>query len=347
VFAQRQATSLRQMLFSIYTNKYMSQDLTPLADHMFSSGITQIAYMTRWRKQSIFWAVTQQGTLCGMTYELDQEVFAWHRHTTGDGQVDVNGNPIPGDNGFESIAVITGPPTQGLVGPQDDQLWAVVNRNIGGVPTRFIERMNPLNWEEAFAGAPATPAPNLLLPFYVDCGKSVVLPGTTTLTGFSYMEGRNVVGLVDGVPFGPVTVTGGAVQLPPQFSSAIGVAQVGLPISYIAQPMRIDLDPRAGVTQGLIKQVSDVYLRVTNSSGGSISNGVAQYQPVPIPYGELLANPFAVGPPPFVTAPTDLKITPHLNPWPDHDPTIILQGNDALPITVLALVYKYDIVSSP
>lgn len=390
IFTQRQATSIRQMMFSIYTNKYMSQDLTAVADHMFASGIAQLCYMTRWRKQSIIWAVTKQGTLCGMTYELDQEVFGWHRHTTGGGQVDANGNPMAADFGFEGAAVIPGQ------GNNDDEVWIVANRIIGGVNTRFIERINPFNWEEDFVGAPVTPAPFVADAFYVDCGSTITSPGTTLLTGMGYLEGRSVVGLADGQAFGPIVVSGGMVQLPASVPAAVEVVQIGLPIPYFGQPMRIDADPRVGSTQGMIKQISDVYVRVWNSMGGSISNGTTKYPtwvsggsygvgdlvispltqgayqcvtanvgatdpsqtglfvaatvptynpPIPIPYTNNPTNPFAA--PTFVSTPTDIRITPMLAKWPDSDPQFIIQGNDALPITVLATIYKYDLISAP
>jgi hypothetical protein len=379
------------MMFSIYTNKYMSQDMTAVADHLFSSGIAQLCYMTRWRKQSIIWGVTQQGTLCGMTYELDQEIFGWHRHTTGGGQTDANGNPLPSDVGFESVSVIPGQ------GEDDDEVWVATNRTIGGVTKRFIERMDPFNWEESFTGAPNTPAPDPSWAYYVDCGSTVLLPNGRIISGLSYLEGRSVVGLADGIAFGPLTVSGGEILLPASFPDDIQVVQVGLPIPYIGQPMRIDSDPRAGNTQGLIKQISDVYVRVWNSMGGNISNGtiltptwtsghsytkgqnaispISQkcYQclltnagsadpsvsglwgetplptynpPVPIPYTHASTNlPFSV--PLFVDTPTDIRITPMLGPYPDHDPIIIIQGADALPLTVLATVLKYDLISAP
>ena len=391
LYTQRQATSIRQMMFSVYTAKYMSQDLTGLSDHLFSSGITQIAFMTRWRKQSIIWVTTTQGTLCGMTYELDQEVFGWHRHNTGYGQVDGNGNAIIPDNGFESVSVIDG---KGIV---DDEVWLVANRRINGVNTRFIERMNPVNWEEYFTAAPTPPAPNLALAYYVDCGMTVLNPGSTTIVGLSYLNGRYVVGLADGNAFGPTLVVGGAIQLPASIPATVGTVNVGLPIMYKGQPMRLDSDPREGVTQARTKQFADWFIRVWNSMGGYLSNGTTQYSnwvsgttyavgamvmgpltntafqcviatsgttdpfndpthwapaltpsyqaPVPIPYTNDMSSPFAV--PTLVTSPKDIKLPAQLMPSPGHDPVIIVQGNDALPLTVLALMFKYEITSQP
>lgn len=388
MFAQRQATSIRQMLFSLYTDKYMTTDLTELSDHLFSSGIVQIAYQARWRKQSLVWVVTQQGTMCGMTYELNKEITGWQRRDTGCGQVDANGYVIAPDNGFESLSIIPG---KGL---DDDEVWVVANRLIGGVQTRFIERVNPNNWEETFNGAPNAPAPYLPDAYYVDCGMTVTAPGSLTISGLSNLNGRYVVGLADGSAFGPLLVSGGQVTLPSSVPTTVQTVQIGLPISYAAQPMRIDADPEAGNVQGKVKQFDgEFYIRVWNSVGGSLSNGTSLYPlwligngysvgvnvtspvdnnayqcivqnssatdpsanptdwqaipnpvympPVPINYTPSSSNPFAV--PVMVTVPTDKKVPPQLMPSPDHDPIIIVQGNDALPLTVLALISQPSI----
>jgi hypothetical protein len=391
IFTQRQADAIRQMLFSIETTKYMSSDLTTLADHLFPSGIVQLGYQQRWRHQGIIWVVTQQGSLCGLTYDLDQQVYGWHRHLTGNGAVDINGIAIPNDNGFESVSVIDGQ------GTNDDEVWLVANRLIGGVQTRFIERINPNNWEETFTGAPNPAAPSLPDAFYVDCGSTVLNPGSTTITGLSALNGRYVIGLADGYNFGPLLVEGGQVTLPPSIPGTVAKVQIGLPIAYAGQPMRFDADPRVGNTQGIIKQISDIYLRLWNSMGGMVSNGTATYPtwvsgasylpgnnvispltqqayqcvvttssatdpsqlpanwqqtalpsyqpPVPINYTGSTTNPFAQ--PTLITKPTDIRIQPKGMPSPSEDPVIVVQGSDALPLTVLAVVLKYDVTAVP
>lgn len=388
IYSQRQGTSIRQMLFSIYTTKYMSQDATLAAEHLFASRISQMCYQPRWRKQAIIWAVTRQGSLCGMTYSIDQEIFGWHRHQTGWGQA-ADGVTITDDKGFESACVI-----DGLAG-EDDQLWVVVNRLIAGENIRFIERVVAPNWEETFAGAPNQPAPDITKAWYVDCGKQIVSPGSLTISGLPFSN-RYVVGLADGIPFGPLLATGFSITLPDSFSIPSRVI-VGLPIKYTCQPMRIDSDPRAGNTQALVKGISDVFIRLYNSAGGSISNGTAPlptwvsaasyaagdqvvspltalaYQcliatgggadpsldttnwaefpkptsqlAVPIPYAANVANPFGLAQ--MITEPKDVRITPMAMPSPTADPQVIVTGNDALPVTILAIVYKYSIDSTP
>ncbi len=390
IYTQRQATSIRQMMFSIYTTKYMSQDLTTVSDLLFASGIAQLCYMTRWRKQSIIWALTKQGQICGMTYDLDQEIFGWSRHTTGSGQFTPAGAPIDPDPGFESVETMDG---QGI---NDDQVWVVVNRIINGTNVRYIERFNPINWEEAFTSAPIPPTPDLTQAFYVDCGVTKSNLSSLTVTALDYLEGRYVIGLADGAPFGPLLVTGGQVTLPNYISLNIARLQIGLPMSYAGQPMRIDSDPRAGNTQGLNKQISNIWVRVYNSCGGSVSNGTSQLnlwvsgtayvvgdnvrspltqgafqcvvansgatdpslsanfvpfsaptyqQAVPIKYSTNPLNPSSL--PQLVTVPTDIRISPQQMPSIGQDPVFIIKGNDALPITVLALILTYDIVSVP
>ncbi len=390
-FAQRQADAIRQMLFSVYTAKYMSQDMTALADILFASGIAQIAYQSRWHHQGILWGITRQGSLCGLTYDLSQEVFGWCIRLTGYDQKDAAGTSLPNDNGFESVTVLYGN------GTSDDEVWVVANRLINGVQTRFVERVVPNNWEETFASAPTAPAPSLPDAFYVDCGKTVLNPGSLAIAGLDYLEGRWVVGLADGAAFGPVQVVGGVATLPPSIPTTVAKVQIGLPLVYAGQPMRIDADPRAGNTQNLVKQISDVYVRVWNSMGGAISNGTATYplwvsghaydvsnrvispltaeafecviavtsatdpsedstnwqpttvpffrEPVPIPYTNSQADPFAV--PQLVTVPTDKRITPQGDASPTPDPVFIVSGRDALPITVLAIGLKYDVTSTP
>ena len=142
--------------------------------------------------------------------------------------------------------------------------------------------------------------------YFVDCGQTITdLPFLPIVTGLSYLNGRSVIALADGFNLGPVVVSGGQVTL--SCPTTVKRVQIGLPIAYEGQPMRIDSDPRAGSTQGLVKAISDLYLRVFNSNGGQVWNGSANSLPKPIPY-TLTAN--WGGGPALVTAPTDIRITP-------------------------------------
>ena len=409
IFTQRQANQIRQMMFSVYTEKYMSQSLTSYSGHLFNSGIVQLDYQQQWHGQPELWTITQQGQLCGMTYEMDQNIFGWHRHITG--QNLNNPDSAHPDIGFESVATLYG------TGNSDDEVWVVANRYasfpqwvsttryysqrdvyafnttvsyngdhylcISPSPNysvlsattpnldttnwqkvdpyaygqRFIERFNPTNWEQTYFNAPTGTQAIVANAFYVDSGTTVNNPGSGTITGLDHLAGRWVIGLSDGYAFGPLQVglglsggqAYGTITIPSVPSGGPSVVQVGLPITYELQAMRYDADQRQGNTQGLIKQISDVWIRVYNSLGGMIANsysGAGLPQPVPIPYNTT-ANPFATPQQNLITTPTDIRITPQLNLSPDTDPTIIVTGSDALPLTVIALIIKYDVIATP
>jgi hypothetical protein len=60
-------------------DKYVAPDLCALAEHITESGIVAIAYQEH--PDPILWAVRADGVLLSMTYEREQNVVAWARHT--------------------------------------------------------------------------------------------------------------------------------------------------------------------------------------------------------------------------------------------------------------------------
>ena len=326
LYPQRAERTIQQMLFSIYTQKYMSADLTSLSEHLFGKGMAQIDYQPQFRNQGIVWVITKSNSLCGMTYQLEQEIFGWSRHITGGTT----------DTGFESIAVVEGQ------GSADDEVWVVVNRRVDGANWRYIELMDPNVWETQGSSINGIPQPYIQNAFYVDAGITVTSPGSNVISGLSHLKGRIVVGLINGnITFGPLTVTsGGTITIPNYTAAGDDILQVGLPVNYAVQAMRLDSDPRGGVLQGLTKALSKLYLRVTNSLGGSISDGGAKS--VPVNYRTVL-TPLGQGPAIYTG---EKSIAPFSNAF-DNDPVYVIQGSDALPLTLLAVAVKYDIAGSP
>ncbi len=326
-YTQRAQRTMQQMLFSIYTTRYMSADMTSLSEHLFGKGIAQIAYQPQFRNQGIVWTITQSNSLCGMTYQLDQEVFAWHRHTTGDGI----------DEGFESVASIQGS------GTNDDEVWVVVKRTVNGVVYRYIELMDPVVWEVAGTPVYGVPQPDVKYAFYVDSGITVGGPSTNVISGLSHLIGRSVVGVINGnITFGPLVVSNsGTITIPnyAPISGNLDRIQVGLPINYAAQTMRMDLGSR-GLMSGINKAISKLFLRVVNALGGSVSNGTRS---VPIAYRSS-TDPIGVGPP--ICTLGEKPLQPFSDITSD-DPTYIIQGNDALPLTLLAVTIRFDAVGTP
>jgi hypothetical protein len=124
LYAQRQAQKIRELVFSFAEDAWVSPDLTILSEHITDTGITEMALQKT--PDTVLWCVRDDGELCAMTYERDQNVMGWHRHTF--------------DGVVESVAVIPG--------DGEDEVWLTVRRTIGGETRRFIEQFQQRKWEE-------------------------------------------------------------------------------------------------------------------------------------------------------------------------------------------------------
>ena len=340
IYAQRKARTFQQMLFSVFTNKYMSTDLQASSQHLTRAGIVQFDYQQQFQNQSLLWAVMGDGTLASMTYSLDQKVFAWTRHDTGTDTSDV----------VISVSVI-----EGAAG-QDDEVWATILRNPLTATGCQIERIYPVDWQTYNVGLP-----QLNQAVYADCA-TILTGGSVGATMGNLpacLSGRPAVvaiipssntGMwaIRGLTFQNSIPLGVYVTIPNYVPAAGDVAVIGLPINWAVQPMRLDLDPRAGPTPGLTKSVRKLVLRVLNSLGGQWSTVAAP--PVAgslstvtdIRWYPITQN--SGNPPPFTAnVPLDLDIDVGGLFGYSLDPQFAIQGYDPLPFYLLGISVQYDI----
>lgn len=101
-----------------YGTETITADLTIMAAHLFD-GRTIVDWDYAKIPNSVIWAVRSDGTLLGLTFLQDADVWGWHRHDT--------------DGKFESVCVL---PEDG-----EDRVYVSVSRLLNGVPVRCIERM--------------------------------------------------------------------------------------------------------------------------------------------------------------------------------------------------------------
>jgi len=120
LFIQNKGNQVRNLQYQFMTNTYAGDDVTVWANHLFE-GHTVLDWCYQQIPNTCFWLVRDDGMLLGLTYQLEQQVAAWHRHTTVGGTI-------------ESVCVISEPP--------EDVLYVLVNRTINGSTLRTIERMN-------------------------------------------------------------------------------------------------------------------------------------------------------------------------------------------------------------
>lgn len=297
LMVQRNGRKVREVVFSFERDGYVAPDLTLLAEHITEGGITQTAYQQQ--PDSIFWCVTGDGNLVGMTYERDQNVVGWHRQVT--------------DGLFESVAVV--------YGSGNDEIWVTVNRTIGGSTKRYIERFNPTEWTDKEDA------------FYVDSGLSYDGSPQTTFSGLDHLEGKTVQILADGAVEPDEVVSGGSITI----ENASSVVHVGLGYESIIQPMKLDVDGSLGPSQGQVKQVRQIVVRLLNSLGLKWSDGEDEYDE---PFRDT-ADEMDASPPLF----TGEKTIDFGGPF-NNEGEVILKQTAPLPSTILALVIKYRVTGN-
>lgn len=214
---------------------YTSTELTLFAAHLFD-GYTISDWDFALVPNSIVWAARSDGTLLGLTYIPDQEVWGWHRHDT--------------DGVIERVCTIP----EG----DEDRLYMVVRRTIGGVAKRYIERLH----SRLFADVEDA--------VFMDSALSYDGAPATVFSGLAHLNGEAVTVVGDGVvvanPNDPdlatLTVAAGAVTLP----AARSVVHIGLP--YISDMETLDLDTPSGRSLKTRKMlVNRVYLYVEETQG--------------------------------------------------------------------------------
>jgi len=102
--------------------------------------------------------------------------------------------------------------------------------------------------------------------FFVDSGLTYSGGATTSITGLDHLEGATVAILADGSTHPTKTVASGAITLE---RSATKV-HVGLPYSSTLRTMRVEGGSVDGSSQGKIKRIHDVTVRLHNTIGAKV-----------------------------------------------------------------------------
>lgn len=208
---------------------YQALDMTLLAPHLFN-GYTIVDMAFADEPDKILWCVRSDGVLLGMTYLPDQQVYAWHQHTT--------------DGAFESVCTVSENNVSAT--------YVVVKRTVNGRTRRNIERIHA----RLFTAAADA--------FFVDAGLTYSGTAATTITGLWHLEGKTVAALADGAVVSGLVVTSGAITL----ATAASKVQVGLPFTSDMTTLPLAMDPAAVPAggRGMPKDINKVFLRVTQSS---------------------------------------------------------------------------------
>ncbi len=135
----------------------MGKDTTVYAPDLFL-GRTIVSMDWQQVPHSIIWAALDDGSLLGLTYVRDHDIWAWHEHTFRNGNV-------------EQVCVVP----EGT----EDVVYMVIKRTIGGSTKRYIERFENRDFDTVDES------------FFVDCGLQYDGRNTTnhTMTATSVSGG--------------------------------------------------------------------------------------------------------------------------------------------------------------
>lgn len=127
LFVQARGSVVRDLSFDFTSQNYRGNDLTIFSAHMFDE-YTLVDWTYQQIPHSIVWVARSDGSLLGMTYVREHEMWAWHRHDFAGGLVE-NVTAIPNGN--------------------EDSLYLTIKRVIDGRTTRYIEILNSRQVSEA------------------------------------------------------------------------------------------------------------------------------------------------------------------------------------------------------
>ena len=295
IFANAQGSHFSDMQYTIDQQLYKSRDMSVLVPHLFD-GHTFVDWCFARAPYPIVWAVRDDGILVAFTYLPDQEVLAYHTHSSVNGLV-------------ESVVAIP----EG----NEDKVYAIINRTIGGVTKRYIERL----------GSRVTAA--IEDAFFVDSGLTYDGAATTSVTGLDHLEGQTVAILADGNVIAQQTVTAGAVTLP----NAAAKAHIGLPIT--ASLTTLPLMPAIqGLGQGVDKSILRSFLRVDNTRGVWAGPDLAHLTEHRDRSGGTYGDPTAM-----ITAEIEIAFD---STW-SREASVAVQVTDPVPASILSIASEVSL----
>ena len=354
---------LREISFNWQANGYVSSDISLLATHLFDYfTILDMAFSKG--PYPILWCISSTGKLLGMTYVLDNQIAAWHQHDTGEGDVfeacttiteededmlyvvvkrTINGTAkryverihtrkfdtladaffIDCGATYYNAGTFSRTGTTMTITMVAHGLTTATSYSFAFSDTSFGDVPDGTAYVITVTGVDAF---TITVP---DAGATsgTVTQQVATLTGASWLEGREVNILVDGAVEPRKTITGGSVT----FDTPGAKIQIGIPIQadLVTLPMAAQIDPAFG--QGRPKNVNKVFLRLLRSSGILAGPDFGHL----VPYPQRTIESY--GTPPYLMS-KEIEIT--LTPTWGESGQMSIRQNDPLPVNLASITLE-------
>ena len=254
IFTQRGRRQIREMAFSIEDDGYNAADISVLAEHLFRDGIVELARVSS--PESYLLAVLEDGRMACATYAREEDVVAWTQFRPA-------GWPFKAQ--YVSVCVIPAKCGSG------DEVWALVDRNIGGSRTTTVEVFDgQLNTDCALVYDDDIRVETLVGLSHLEgetvdelyTSPSAFQKNAFQMSAFQRVRARHV----------ETTVVGGGVEVP---SPSVRV-EVGLHYDNTIKTLPLEVQTQQGTAHFRKKRDNTIYVRFFCSKGDGITvNGEA------------------------------------------------------------------------
>lgn len=318
LFVQRAKRKVLELQFNFDVDGYIAPDVALISEHITENGLEELAYQQE--PDSILWTRRGDGQLACMTYKREEQVIGWSRQIiggvfgTGDAIVESIAS-IPGDLDEDQVWVavkrtINGATKRYVEFIRDFDFGTDVNNAIFvDSSLTFTGVTSTLAGDEAADQTTITLADASSFPSsgaikigtevitytgkstndLTGCVRGVVGPAaahssgatvtqaTLSLSGLSHLEGQTVSILGDGSVHPDKTVSSGAVTL----ERYVTKAHAGLSYNSTLQTLRVDAGSAMGTSQGKIKRINELTVRLFRSVGLKVGRDANNLDIVP------------------------------------------------------------------
>jgi len=236
LFAGEYGRSIHDLVLDGGTNRLQAPDISVLSAHLLAKGVTRFA----WQQvpDRILWWINGDGELIGTTFDKNEEITGYHRHT------------IAGTN-------VTVEDVETIQGPDQTDVWLIVKRDINGSTVRYVERLQPLFDSKIHARNDA---------WLVDCGGKYTGVATNTVSGITHLANETVAIYADGSPVPEQTISAAGVLTLPNDREAETIIY-GFNIPNLCETLPPPLETPQGSRMGLKTRVYSVVVSVLDSVG--------------------------------------------------------------------------------
>ena len=287
---------VRNLQYDWGSDTWGGSDLSLLSAHLFEQyTVTNWAFARD--PESIIWAVRSDGTLLGFTFMPEQQVFAWHRHTTTGGT-------------FEDVCCIQ----EG----SETAVYFIVNRTINGSTKRYVERLHTRVFSTISAA------------WFLDAAAQYSGSAATTISGLWHLVGESVYALADGIVRGPYTVTAGG-------QITLSVAASTVTVGKIIPDADLETLGLENIGKKKKVNSVTIGLKNSANQGLSIGQSGGQTTVVYAAKAKDLVNPLASAPSTNPALITDLMQSVQPPSWDWYGRTLIRVSASPLPYTITGL----------